>query len=72
MRPNGFDLNQLLCLKAPLSEQNITRAAAQVHLNQLAMNTTLGHLRRPIQNPLLARSGRAHLLSPLPKLSLSL
>ena len=64
MRLNGFDLNQLVCLKALLNEQKITRAAAQVHLSQSAMSTTLGHLRRHFKDPLLARSGRAHLLTP--------
>ena len=67
MRLNGFDLNQLVCLKALLSEQNITRAAAQVHLSQSAMSTTLGHLRRHFDDPLLVRSGRAHILTPFAK-----
>ena len=67
MRLNGFDLNQLVCLKALLSEQNITRAAAQVHLSQSAMSTTLGHLRRHFDEPLLVRSGRVHVLTPFAK-----
>jgi LysR family nod box-dependent transcriptional activator len=67
MRLNGFDLNQLICLKALLSEQNITRAAAQVHLSQSAMSTTLGHLRRHFDDPLLVRSGRVHVLTPFAK-----
>ena len=67
MRLNGFDLNQLVCLKALLSEQNITRAAAQVHLSQSAMSTTLGHLRRHFDDPLLVRSGRVHILTPFAK-----
>ena len=67
MRLNGFDLNQLVCLKALLVEQNVTRAAEQMHLSQSAMSTILGHLRRHFNDPLLARSGRLHLLTPFAK-----
>ena len=67
MRLNGFDLNQLVCLKALLVEQNVTRAAEQMHLSQSAMSTIPGHLRRHFNDPLLARSGRLHLLTPFAK-----
>ena len=67
MRLNGFDLNQLVSLKALLVEQNITRAAEEVHLSQSAMSTTLGHLRRHFNDPLLVRSGRVHVLTPFAK-----
>ena len=67
MRLNGLDLNQLVCLKALLVEQNVTRAAEQMHLSQSAMSTILGHLRRHFNDPLLARSGRLHLLTPFAK-----
>jgi len=67
MRLNGFDLNQLVCLRALLVEQNITRAAEQVHLSQSAMSTILGHLRRHFNDPLLTRSGRLHVLTPFAK-----
>ena len=67
MRLNGFDLNQLVCLKALLAEQNITRAAEEVHLSQSAMSTTLGHLRLHFNDPLLVRSGRVHVLTPFAK-----
>ena len=67
MRLNGFDLNQLVCLKALLVEQNITRAAEQVHLSQSAMSTILGQLRRHFNDPLLTRSGRLHVLTPFAK-----
>ena len=67
MRFNGFDLNQLVCLKALLFEKNITRAAQEVHLSQSAMSTTLGHLRRHFNDPLLVRSGRSHVLTPFAK-----
>ena len=33
MRLNGFDLNQLVSLKALLVKQSITRAAEEVHLS---------------------------------------
>ena len=67
MRLNGFNLNQLVCLKALLTEQNITKAAEHVHLSQSAMSTTLGHLRRHFDDPLLTRSGRIHVLTPFAK-----
>jgi len=67
VRFNGFDLNQLVCLKALLFEKNITRAAQEVHLSQSAMSTTLGHLRRHFNDPLLVRSGRSHVLTPFAK-----
>jgi LysR family nod box-dependent transcriptional activator len=56
-----------VCLKALLNAQNITRAAAQVHLRQSAMRTTLGHLRQHFQDSLLARPGRAHVLTTFAK-----
>ena len=38
-----------------------------MHLSQSAMSTILGHLRRHFNDPLLARSGRLHLLTPFAK-----
>jgi DNA-binding transcriptional LysR family regulator len=67
MRLNRFDLNQLVCLKARLNAQNITRAAAQVHLSQSVMRTTLGHLRQHFQDSFLVRPGQAHVLTPFAK-----
>ncbi|MEM9355864.1 MAG: LysR family transcriptional regulator [Pseudomonadota bacterium] len=64
MRLNGFDLNQLLCLEALLTERNVTRAAQRVHLSQSAMSTTLGHLREHFDDELLVRSGRSLVLTP--------
>lgn len=64
MRLSGFDLNQLICLEALLSERNVTRAADRVHLSQSAMSTILGQLRTHFADALLVRSGRVMVLTP--------
>lgn len=58
MRLNGFDLNQLVCLEALLTERNVSRAAAKVHLSQSAMSAILAQLRDHFGDPLLTRAGR--------------
>ncbi|MDP6954208.1 MAG: LysR family transcriptional regulator, partial [Alphaproteobacteria bacterium] len=58
MRLNHFDLNQVVCLEALLSECSVTRAAQRVHLSQSAMSTVLARLREHFDDPLLVRSGR--------------
>lgn len=67
MRLREFDLNQLVCLQALLTERSVTRAAEQVHLSQSAMSTVLGQLRRHFNDELLVRSGRASVLTPFAK-----
>jgi len=64
MRLSGFDLNQLICLEALLTERNVTRAAERVHLSQSAMSTILGQLRSHFADALLVRSGRVMVLTP--------
>lgn len=64
MRLHGFDLNQLVCLQALLSERSVTRAARHVRLSQSAMSTVLGQLRRHFNDELLVRSGRTLVLTP--------
>lgn len=67
MRLNGFDLNQIICLDALLSERNVTRAAERVYLSQSALSTVLSHLREHFADPLLVRSGRSLVLTPFAK-----
>lgn len=49
----GLDLNLLLTLDALLAEQNVTRAAARLHLSQPAVSVQLGKLRAAFDDPLL-------------------
>jgi LysR family transcriptional regulator, nod-box dependent transcriptional activator len=58
MRLNHFDLNQVVCLDALLSECSVSRAAERVHLSQSAMSAALAQLRQYFGDPLLVRSGR--------------
>lgn len=67
MRLNGFDLNQIVCLDALLSERNVTRAAERVYLSQSALSTVLSQLRAHFDDPLLVRSGRSLVLTPFAK-----
>lgn len=64
MRLNGFDLNQLVCLEALLSEGSVTRAANKLHLSQSAMSAILAQLREHFGDPLLAKSGRGLVPTP--------
>lgn len=64
MRLNGFDLNQVLCLDALLTERSVSRAATRVHLSQSAMSWVLAQLREQFKDPLLVRSGKHLVLTP--------
>ena len=48
-----LDLNLLVTLEALLSEQNVTRAAARLHLSQPAVSAQLARLRQIFDDPLL-------------------
>ena len=64
MRLNRFDLNQIVCLDALLTECSVSRAAQRVHLSQSAMSTVLAQLRNHFGDPLLVRSGRGLVPTP--------
>ncbi len=64
MRLNRFDLNQVVCLEALLTECSVSRAAARVHLSQSAMSAVLAQLRAYFGDPLLVRSGRTLVPTP--------
>ncbi|WP_087024722.1 LysR family transcriptional regulator [Thaumasiovibrio subtropicus] len=56
------DLNLLLCLHILLEEQNVTRAAARLHLSQSAVSKNLAKLREWFDDPLFTRT--SHGLQP--------
>lgn len=58
MRFNKLNLNLLVALDALLTEQNISRAAEQVHLSQAAMSNALARLREYFDDELLVQVGR--------------
>ncbi|MDO5288193.1 MAG: LysR family transcriptional regulator [Pseudomonadota bacterium] len=58
MDTKKLDLNLLLTLEALLTEQNVTRAAARLHLSQPAVSAQLGRLRALFDDPLLVPAQR--------------
>jgi len=54
----SLDLNLLVALDALLTERNVTRAAARLHLSQSAMSAALARLRDTFADPLLLRTAR--------------
>lgn len=58
MDTTRYDLNLLLTLEALLLEQNVTRAAARLHLSQPAVSAQLNRLRRMFDDPLLLPAPR--------------
>jgi DNA-binding transcriptional LysR family regulator len=58
MDTRRLDLNLLVTLEALLIEQNVTRAAARLHLSQPAVSAQLGRLRAVFNDPLLIPAQR--------------
>jgi DNA-binding transcriptional LysR family regulator len=58
MDTKRLDLNLLATLEALLEEQNVTRAAARLHLSQPAVSTQLSRLRDMFNDPLLIPAHR--------------
>ena len=67
MRFNHLDLNLLVALDVLLEEQNITRAAARLHMTQSATSGVLGRLRTYFEDDLLVQVGRKMMPTPLAK-----
>ena len=59
MRLKGLDLNQLICLDALLTDQNVSQVAKQLHLSQSAVSWTLARLREHFDDQLLIPVGRS-------------
>jgi len=60
-----FDFNLLAVLEALLTERNVTRAAARIHVTQPTMSGMLQRLREQFADQLLIRVGRNFELTPL-------
>ncbi len=58
MDTTRLDLNLLVTLEALLSERNVTRAAARLHLSQPAVSAQLSRLRVLFGDPLLTPAHR--------------
>jgi len=58
MDTKRLDLNLLVTLEALLVEQNVTKAAARLHLSQPAVSTQLNRLREVFDDPLLVPAHR--------------
>jgi DNA-binding transcriptional LysR family regulator len=65
MDSSRLDLNLLVTLEAVLSEQNVTKAAARLHLSQPAVSAQLSRLRDVFEDPLLVPAQRG--MSPTAK-----
>lgn len=64
MRFNKLDLNLLVALDALLTEQNVTRAGARLHISQSSMSGALARLRAYFDDELFVQIGRT--LKPTP------
>src|SRR5688572_30327208 len=58
MDSKRLDLNLLVTLEALLVEQNVTKAAARLHLSQPAVSAQLSRLRNAFDDPLLIPAQR--------------
>jgi LysR family nod box-dependent transcriptional activator len=67
MRFKHLDLNLLVALDVLLEEQNITHAAARLHMTQSATSGVLGRLRTYFEDDLLVQVGRKMMPTPLAK-----
>ena len=65
MELRNIDLNLLVAFDALVSERNVTRAASRIGVGQSAMSSTLGRLRRLLDDPVLVREGRGLVATPL-------
>ncbi|CAJ1509984.1 LysR family transcriptional regulator [[Mycobacterium] burgundiense] len=62
---NNVDLNLLVAFDALMTERSVTRAADRLHIGQSAMSSTLGRLRKLLDDPILVREGRGMMSTPL-------
>jgi DNA-binding transcriptional LysR family regulator len=59
------DLNLLVAFEALLAERSVTKAAERMSVGQSAMSSTLGRLRKLLDDPVLVREGRGVVATPL-------
>src|SRR5262249_6767861 len=64
MNIRNLDLRLLECLDALVTEHNVTRTAARVHLSQPAVSSALKRLRDIFRDPLLTRTRRGMVPTP--------
>ena len=62
---NRVDLNLLVAFEALMTERSVTRAAKRLSVGQSAMSSTLGRLRKLLDDPVLVREGRGVVATPL-------
>ncbi len=62
---NGLDLNLLLTLQALLAEKHVSRAATELGTTQPTVSRGLAQLRMAFGDPLLLRTGRGMVLTPV-------
>jgi DNA-binding transcriptional LysR family regulator len=60
-----MDLNLLVAFDALMTERSVTLAAQRLSIGQSAMSSTLGRLRKLLNDPILVREGRTMLSTPL-------
>ncbi len=65
MKLSAVDLNLLLVLHVVLEERSVTRAARRLHVTPPAVSNSLARLRDLLGDPLLVRSGRGLVPTPL-------
>lgn len=61
----GLDLNLLVTLRALLRQESVTRAAESIGQTQPTVSRALATLRTTFDDPLLVRSGRGMVLTPM-------
>lgn len=62
---SGLDLNLLITLRALLREESVSRAAALLGTTQPTVSRGLASLREAFEDPLLVRTGRGMVLTPV-------
>jgi len=62
---NRVDLNLLVAFEALMTERSVTKAAQRLSVGQSAMSSTLGRLRKFLDDPVLVREGRGVVATPL-------
>jgi len=63
--PASFDLNLLRYLRALVDSASVTRAGETLGMSQPASSRAVARLRLRFADPLLVRTGRGYVLTPL-------